>query len=92
MPDNFDNLFLRFGGAKKSTFDMSKEELKQVSSEILLKAKEKPFPKAYQFSLVETNGIGKTTSSYSVVLTSTPIVNKSLLFRNSCTLINKIVV
>lgn len=43
MPNNKDIRFLRFGEAKKSTFEMSKEELKQVSSEILTRAKEKAF-------------------------------------------------
>jgi hypothetical protein len=37
--------FLRYGGAKKSTFDMSPEELEQAAQNILRKVKEKAFSK-----------------------------------------------
>jgi hypothetical protein len=43
MPDNDNTRFLRFGQTKKSTFEMSAEELKRVSAEILNRAKEKAF-------------------------------------------------
>lgn len=36
-------ILLRFGGAKKSSFDMSKEELEQAAASILRRAKEKAF-------------------------------------------------
>ena len=38
-------LYLRYGGAKKSTFDMSSEELEQAAQSILRRAKEKAFSK-----------------------------------------------
>jgi hypothetical protein len=38
-------LYLRYGGAKKSTFDMSFEELEQAAQSILRRAKEKAFSK-----------------------------------------------
>ncbi len=38
-------LYLRYGGAKKSTFDMNQEELEQAAQSILRRAKEKAFSK-----------------------------------------------
>jgi hypothetical protein len=38
-------ILLRFGGAKKSSFEMSKEELEQAAASILRRAKEKAFSK-----------------------------------------------
>lgn len=38
-------IFLRYGGAKKSSFEMSKEELEQAAASILRRAKEKAFSK-----------------------------------------------
>lgn len=37
--------YLRYGGAKKSTFEMSREELEQAADNILRRAKEKAFSK-----------------------------------------------
>ncbi len=38
-------ILLRFGGAKKSSFEMNKEELKAAADSILKRAKEKAFYK-----------------------------------------------
>jgi len=38
-------LYLRYGGAKKSTFEMSHEELEQAAQSILRRVKEKAFSK-----------------------------------------------
>jgi hypothetical protein len=38
-------ILLRYGGAKKSTFDMTPEELQQAALSILRRAKEKAFSK-----------------------------------------------
>ena len=38
-------LYLRYGGAKKSTFDMTPDELEQAAQSILRRAKEKAFSK-----------------------------------------------
>jgi len=38
-------IYLRYGGAKKSTFEMSAEELDQAAQAILRRAKEKAFSK-----------------------------------------------
>jgi hypothetical protein len=38
-------LYLRYGGAKKSTFDMNQEELKEAAQSILRRAKETSFSK-----------------------------------------------
>ncbi|HVY76341.1 MAG TPA: hypothetical protein VG890_16040 [Puia sp.] len=38
-------IYLRFGGAKKSSFEMTKEELEQAAASILRRAKEKAFSK-----------------------------------------------
>ena len=38
-------IFLRYGGAKKSTFEMSSEELDQAALSILRRAKERSFSK-----------------------------------------------
>jgi len=38
-------LYLRYGGAKKSTFEMSQEELEQAAQSILRRVKEKAFSK-----------------------------------------------
>jgi hypothetical protein len=38
-------LYLRYGGAKKSTFDMNAEELEQAAQSILRRVKEKAFSK-----------------------------------------------
>ena len=45
MDKAFTPILLRFGGAKKSSFDMSNEELKQAAGFILKRAKEKAFYK-----------------------------------------------
>jgi len=45
--------FLRFRGDKKPTFEMSKEELKQVSADILTGKEKKPFPEISWNSLWE---------------------------------------
>jgi len=37
--------YLRYGGAKKSTFEMTSEELDQTAKNILRRAKEKAFSK-----------------------------------------------
>jgi hypothetical protein len=37
--------YLRYGGAKKSTFDMNQKELEQAAQSILRRAKEKSFSK-----------------------------------------------
>ncbi|MBN8856162.1 MAG: hypothetical protein BGO55_08330 [Sphingobacteriales bacterium 50-39] len=39
------SLFLRYGGAQKSTFEMNSEELKQAAQSILRRAKEMAFSK-----------------------------------------------
>lgn len=36
-------IYLRFGGAKKSSFEMSKEEIQEAAQSILRRAKEKAF-------------------------------------------------
>jgi hypothetical protein len=38
-------LYLRYGGAKKSTFDMNEEELKEAAQSMLRKARETSFSK-----------------------------------------------
>lgn len=38
-------MYMRYGGAKKSTFDMNQEELEQAAQSILRRAKEKAFSK-----------------------------------------------
>jgi hypothetical protein len=38
-------LYLRYGGAKKSVFDMNPEELEQAAQSILRRAKEQAFSK-----------------------------------------------
>lgn len=38
-------IFLRYGGAKKSSFEMTSEELEQAAASILRRAKEKAFSK-----------------------------------------------
>jgi hypothetical protein len=38
-------ILLRYGGAEKSTFEMSKDELEKVAISILRRAKEKAFSK-----------------------------------------------
>ncbi|HWK04158.1 MAG TPA: hypothetical protein VNS58_11035 [Puia sp.] len=38
-------ILLRYGGAKKSSFDMNKDELEQASLSILRRAKERAFSK-----------------------------------------------
>jgi hypothetical protein len=38
-------IFLRYGGAKKSSFEMTKEELEEAAASILRRAKEKAFSK-----------------------------------------------
>jgi hypothetical protein len=38
-------IFLRYGGAKKSVFEMSKDELTAAAASILRRAKEKAFSK-----------------------------------------------
>ena len=38
-------IFLRYGGAKKSSFEMTPEELEQAAASILRRAKEKAFSK-----------------------------------------------
>lgn len=38
-------ILLRFGGAKKSSFEMTREELGQAAASILRRAKEKAFSK-----------------------------------------------
>jgi len=38
-------IFLRYGGAKKSSFDMTPEEFEEASQSILRRAKEKAFSK-----------------------------------------------
>jgi len=38
-------IFLRYGGAEKSVFEMTKEELVQAAESILRRAKEKAFSK-----------------------------------------------
>lgn len=38
-------ILLRYGGAKKSSFDMNREELEQASLSILRRAKERAFSK-----------------------------------------------
>ena len=45
MAQNSEPLFLRYGGAKKSSFEMSQEELEQAAISILRRAKEKAFSK-----------------------------------------------
>ena len=38
-------IFLRYGGAKKSSFEMNEKELKEAAASILRRAKEKAFSK-----------------------------------------------
>ena len=45
MTDQAAPIFLRYGGAKKSSFEMTKEELDQAAASILQRAKEKAFSK-----------------------------------------------
>lgn len=45
MTNHFSPIFLRFGGAKKSSFEMTKEELECAAASILRRAKEKAFSK-----------------------------------------------
>ena len=45
MDKIFTPILVRFGGANKSSFDMSNEELKQAAGFILKRAKEKAFYK-----------------------------------------------
>lgn len=43
MEEQVGPLYLRYGGAKKSIFEMNKEELEQAAASILRRAKEKAF-------------------------------------------------
>lgn len=45
MDKRISPILLRFGGAKKSSFEMNKEELKAAADSILNRAKEKAFYK-----------------------------------------------
>jgi len=45
MDKLFTPILVRFGGAKKSSFEMNEEELKQAAGSILKRAKEKAFYK-----------------------------------------------
>lgn len=45
MAQQNEPIFLRYGGAKKSSFEMTKEELEQAAASILRRAKEKAFSK-----------------------------------------------
>lgn len=45
MPQQTAPIFLRYGGAKKSTFEMTTKELEQAATSILQRAKEKSFSK-----------------------------------------------
>jgi hypothetical protein len=45
MEEQVAPILLRYGGAKKSSFEMNKEELEQAAASILRRAKEKAFSK-----------------------------------------------
>ena len=45
MEQQSEPIFLRYGGAKKSSFEMTAEELEQAAASILRRAKEKAFSK-----------------------------------------------
>jgi hypothetical protein len=45
MPKSVTPILLRYGGAKKSTFEMTEAELKKTAESILQRAKEKSFSK-----------------------------------------------
>jgi hypothetical protein len=45
MEEQWEPIFLRYGGAEKLTTEMTKDELAQVSASILKRAKEKAFSK-----------------------------------------------
>ena len=45
MEQQTEPILLRYGGAKKSSFEMSQEELEQAAISILHRAKEKAFSK-----------------------------------------------
>ena len=45
MKEQQEPILLRYGGAKKSTFEMTEEELTQAAISILRRAKEKAFSK-----------------------------------------------
>jgi hypothetical protein len=45
MEHGTEPIYLRYGGAKKSSFEMTKEELEQAAESILARAKEKAFSK-----------------------------------------------
>ncbi|HUB61377.1 MAG TPA: hypothetical protein VL978_11775 [Puia sp.] len=45
MESQIGPIFLRYGGAKRSIFEMSKEELDRAAASILRRAKEKAFSK-----------------------------------------------
>ncbi len=48
-------ILLRYGGAKKSTFDMDEEELAQVAATILRRVKEKAFFKGLPIYYAKDN-------------------------------------
>ncbi|HEY4109168.1 hypothetical protein [Puia sp.] len=45
MPAQDISIFLRYGGAEKSVFEMSKDEIELAAASILRRAKEKAFSK-----------------------------------------------
>ena len=45
MPEVVTPILLRYGGARKSTFDMTEAELKKAAESILYRVKEKSFSK-----------------------------------------------
>lgn len=50
-------IFLRYGGAKKSSFEMTEEELNEVAKSVLRRAKEKAFSKGRPIYFGEENKV-----------------------------------
>ena len=50
-------LLLRYGGAEKSSFDMTREELEEAAQSILLRAKEKAFSKGLPIYFGKGNSV-----------------------------------
>jgi hypothetical protein len=53
--------YIRYGGAKKSTFEMSPQELEEAAQNILRRAKEKAFSKGFPIHFIRG---GKLVAEY----------------------------
>ena len=57
MPEQVGPIFLRYGGAKKSSFDMTEQELEDAAASILRRAKEKAFSKGLPIYFSKANKV-----------------------------------